>query len=99
MEFMGLVAFGIMMCYYAYPKKVDVLERKVAKLQRGTGGSQMSKIILDLKGKQCKLTLESMLIKCEILEVDEEWIKIIELEKKDPKTKLIRIDDIKSVEM
>lgn len=68
----------------------------------------MSKIISDLTGKKCLIEFDeeplsmsmSAKITADILEVDEEWVKLRFMAKKGGiKTKIIRIDSIKSIEL
>lgn len=105
MEWLGLLALGILLCYSGYPGRVKALERKVKKLERKQqGGSDMSKIISDLVGKECKVILDSGItqLNCTILDADDEWVKISYMENKKstaPKIKILRIEEIESVEM
>ena len=71
--------------------RLDTLERKVKKLERNVnGGSKMSGIIKDL--------IDGFFsTRCTILDVDDEWVKLIVHEKKKELTKIIRIDNIDSI--
>jgi hypothetical protein len=64
----------------------------------------ISKIINDLVGKQCKIETEDLVINdnfdCTVLESDDEWIKITYTDKKNNViTKILRIDNIDSIEI
>ncbi|MEG0894712.1 MAG: hypothetical protein RSE93_03285 [Oscillospiraceae bacterium] len=66
----------------------------------------MSKIISDLIGKECEIQGDSLIfdettsIKCTVLEVDDEWIKISYTDKKNNnKIKIIRIESVENVEI
>ncbi|MBQ4531553.1 MAG: hypothetical protein IJA36_13245 [Lachnospiraceae bacterium] len=67
----------------------------------------MSKIISELIGKKCVITTTDTLqfvgdtkVKCNVLDVDDEWIKISYTEKKgNTKIKIMRIDAIDGVEV
>ena len=52
MEWFGIVALLLLLCYSAYPGKVKRLEMKVKRLEKKQRGvAYMSKLINDLVGK------------------------------------------------
>lgn len=78
--------------------RIARLERKIRQIEnKNNGGNEMSKIIKDLVGMDCTLDVEYSECKCTIVDVDEDWVKIIEHEKKKDTTKIIRIDSIDSI--
>lgn len=79
--------------------RLDTMERKVKKLERNAnGGSKMSGIIKDLIGMECTIDGDGFFsTRCTILDVDDEWVKLIVHEKKKDLTKIIRIDNIDSI--
>ena len=79
--------------------RLDTLERKVKKLERNAnGGSKMSGIIKDLMGMECTIDGDGFFsTRCTILDVDDEWVKLIVHEKKTDTTKIIRLDNIDSI--
>lgn len=79
--------------------RLNTLERKVKKLERNVnGGSKMSGIIKDLIGMECTIDGDGFFgTRCTILDVDDEWVKLIVHEKKKDLTKIIRIDNIDSI--
>ena len=79
--------------------RLNTLERKVKKLERNVnGGSKMSGIIKDLIGMECTIDGDGFFsTRCTILDVDDEWVKLIVHEKKKELTKIIRIDKIDSI--
>ena len=104
MEWIGFIALVLILCYSSYPGKVKKLERKVKLLERKLRGeNEMSNLIKALVNKECVIMLEeefSQIIKGTVLDVDDEWVKIIIKDKKgNIKTKLIRIDGIKNIEI
>jgi hypothetical protein len=110
MEYLGVVAFVLVLSYSGYLKRVKKLERQVKELKRSIKGeSAMSKLISELKGKVCLikdedenaiLTIGSSSIECNVIDVDDEWIKISYKDKKDIiKTKIMRIESIGSIEL
>ena len=59
MEYLGVLAFVIVLCYMSYPDKVKKLERKVKKLEKERcRESIMSKLIEELVGRDCKISSE-----------------------------------------
>ena len=79
--------------------RLNTVERKVKKLERNVnGGSKMSGIIKDLIGMECTIDGDGFFsTRCTILDVDDEWVKLIVHEKKKDLTKIIRIDNIDSI--
>ena len=66
----------------------------------------MSKLISELVGKQCRIKPDEEIelmdswIQCQVLDVDDEWIKIrYEDKKKGVVTRLFRIENIDEVEV
>ena len=79
--------------------RLNTLERKVKKLERNVnGGSKMSGIIKDLIGMECTIDGDGFFsTRCTILDVDDEWVKLIVHAQKKELTKIIRIDNIDSI--
>lgn len=108
MEYFGVLAFIMILFYSSYPGKVKKLESKVKLLsKKQKGESYMSKLIGELVGKECIIKSDAGLeligsnfIKCRVLDVDDEWLKICFIDKKKKEvTKLLRIESIDEVEM
>ena len=108
MEWIGLVALVIVLCYSSYPGKVKRLEATVKRLERKQrGDDSMSKLISELKNKECMVKSDDVLqwvgnpeIKCLVLDSDDEWIKIRFTNKKDKQiTKLLRIENVDEIEV
>lgn len=106
MEYLGIIAFVLIMSYSSYPAKVKKMESKVKKLERNLrGGKSMSKILSELINKKCELVSDVGLeifskreIECVILDVDDEWIKITFTDKKGVhKTQILRVEAIERV--
>ena len=81
MEYLGVLAFVIVLCYMSYPDKVKKLERKVKKLEKERcRESIMSKLIEELVGRDCKISSEKGInfagkteFECHVMDCDEEW--------------------------
>ena len=90
MEYLGVLAFVIVLCYMSYPDKVKKLERKVKKLEKERcRESIMSKLIEELVGRDCKISSEKGInfvgkteFECHVMDCDEEWLKISLKDKK-----------------
>ena len=107
MEWFGIAALLLLLCYSAYPGKVKRLEMRVKRLEKKQrGANYMSKLINSLVGKQCIIRSDSFLgfagkteVSCKIVDADDEWIKICYTEKKGKKVvKLMRIENIDAIE-
>jgi hypothetical protein len=78
MEYCGIIALVLLLCYSAYPRKVKRLEAKVKQLEKKhKGDNYMSKLIDDLVGEQCTIKSESILdfagkteLSCMVLDAD-----------------------------
>lgn len=100
-------------------KKLERKVKKLEQEKRNTEvkekeNENMSKLINELVGKKCILNLDENALdsiaglldnnlECEVIDVDEEWVKVVS-EKKQKKenvkiTSLIRIDNINGVKM
>lgn len=79
--------------------RLDTMERKVKKLERNAnGGSKMSGIIKDLIGMECNIDGDGFFsTRCTIVDVDDEWVKLIVHEKKKDSTMIVRLDNIDSI--
>ena len=62
----------------------------------------MTRLFEELKGKKCIIKQEgdySTPIECKVCDVDDDWVKIIYADKKKGETtKLLRIDNIRSID-
>lgn len=108
MEYLGVIAFVFVMCYFSYPEKIKKMEGKIKRLEREIRGEKsMSKILSELLNKRCVLVSEDGLqivskkeIECIVLDVDDEWIKFTFADKKgNNKTQILRIDAIERVNL
>ncbi len=108
MEWAGWVALMILLFYSSFPGKVRKLEKELKKLKKKQqGGNDMSKIINQLIGKNCKILADqesffdgSLNVECMVLDADEEWIKFTYTDKKNMViTKILRIDSIENIEL
>lgn len=108
MEWLGVAALVLMLCYSSYPGKVKRLEATIKRLERKQKGEYtMSKLISELANKECRITSDAALqlvgnneLNCLVLDSDDEWIKIRFTDKKNNEiTKLLRIENIDEIEV
>jgi hypothetical protein len=104
METIGILAFILVLCNLGLPGKVKSLKADIKTLKhRIKEDTIMSEILKELEGKRCRLTLENSFsgpIECDVMSVDDEWMKIIHYEKKDKTiTKIIKIEQICEVSL
>ncbi|MEM1484566.1 hypothetical protein V6615_06755 [Oscillospiraceae bacterium PP1C4] len=108
MEYMGLIAFVLILGYSSYPSKVKALENEVKKIKKRIGGENaMSKLINGLIGQKCIITTDeaawlsgSDTLHCAVIDADEEWIKISFADSKGVnKTQIFRIDEIERIDL
>lgn len=108
MQYLGLIAFLLILFNMGYPGRVKKLEKQVRKLKKSLKGDDtMSKLINDLKGYKCKLTFNTITSFLdddkrvyEIVDVDDEWVKLAFKDKKGVDKKVIvRIETIDTIEL
>ncbi|MPW26920.1 hypothetical protein GC105_14130 [Alkalibaculum sp. M08DMB] len=107
MEYLGVIAFIIVLGYSSLPNQIKKLDKEIKKIKNNSKGDNiMSKLISDLKGHECVIECKEGLldgktsIECKVLDVDDEWMKISFTTKKgQSKLKVIRIDTIENIEM
>lgn len=106
MEFFGLIAFMLAILNIDLPEKVKKLSQRVKrleKIERKQGEKSMSKMIQSLIGTKCTITFDEGIqmepYLYDILEVDEEWVKISRVEKNGQTViRVVRIDNIKGLQ-
>ena len=77
-------------------KEVTKTDQKLRKKLKGE--TEMSRLIVELKGEKVKLVVNGSIKNYQILDVDEDWVKAVSLDKKQ-NTQLIRIEDIQGVQL
>ncbi|MGT2811303.1 hypothetical protein [Streptococcus minor] len=102
MEFFGVMAFIMAIFNIGLSSKVETLHfrmKKLEKINRKKGESMMSKMIQDLMGSKCQLMFESGVTEeYEIVDVDEEWLKLSRVDKKQQtEIRIVRIDSIREL--
>ena len=100
MEFVWLSFKPLLLLIYAgSQKKIKKLQRRIRSLEKKLKGeTEMSRLIVGLKGEKVKLAVNGSIKDYQILDVDEDWVKAVSLDKKQ-NTQLIRIEDIQGVQL
>lgn len=80
-------------------EKIDALARRVRRLEsKLNGGNEMSRLIKDIIGMDCVIDGDNFMdSRCTILDADDDWVKIVEHQKKKDVTQIIRIDSIENI--
>lgn len=104
LEVFGMFAFAMIIINFDLPDKFKKLKKRVKKLESkmNMGGDiLMSEILKDLEGKKCTIIAESDFtpkLTCTVLKVGEEWIKVVERDKKgNDNTRILKVENIKEI--
>ena len=91
----------LIMVYASSEKKIKRLNKRIRRLEKQVKGNQdMSRILEELKGQTATVTLNGFGTKYEIMDIDEDWVKLSrENRKKEKETKLVRIEDIQGIQL
>lgn len=98
----GLICIALILCFSSYPGRVRNLERRIGIVGNKNGeNNKMLKLINELIGKKCRMVTEDSFgsFDCDIIDADDEWVKIKAYDKKNHKIKLIRILSINNIEL
>lgn len=104
MEYFGIIAFVLVLSQMGSSSKITKLEKEIKRLKRKLeGDNSMSKLLMDLIGHKCLIECENVQLECEVVDVDDEWVKIISKEKKGKrdiiKTQIIPVNSIENIEL
>lgn len=107
MEWFGVIAFILVLCMPSHDKEIKNHETRLKRIEnKSKGDSAMSKLIKETVGHECIIkSPESFALTgnvemtCHVLDVDDEWVKVRYVHKKETKTKLLRISAIDEVEL
>ena len=85
--------------YTSSEKKIKRLNKRIRRLEKQVKGNQdMSRLFEELKGQTVTVMVSGVGFECEILDIDEDWVKLSrENKKKEKETKLVRIEDIQGI--
>jgi len=91
----------IVIFYASSEKKIKGLNRRIRRLEKQVKGNQdMSRLLEELKGQTVTVTVNGFGTKYEIMDIDEDWVKLTRvINKQLSETKLVRIEDIQGVQL
>jgi hypothetical protein len=105
-SYFGLLAFILVIIHMSLPDEVTNLKNRIKKLETKNkarepkGESILSNILKSIIGKKCKIHEHDDFPgnMSRIIELDEEWVKVVEYDKKGKENhRIIRIDLIESI--
>ena len=91
----------LVIIYASSEKKIKRLNKRISRLEKQLKGNQdMSRLLEELKGQTATVTVDGVGFEYEILDIDEDWVKLSrENKKKEKETKLVRIEDIQGIQL
>ena len=101
MEFIWLSFIPLLfLIYTGSEKKIKRLNKRIKGLEKQLKGSkEMSRLLEELKGQTATVTVNGFGTKYEIMDIDEDWVKLSrEGIKQHRVTKLIRIEDVELIQ-
>ena len=91
----------LVIIYASTEKKIKRLNKRIRRLEKQVKGNQdMSRILEELKGQTATVTVSGVGFEYEILDIDEDWVKLTRVNHKQQReTKLVRIEDIQGIQL
>ena len=91
----------LVIVYASSEKKIKKLNKRIKRLEKQVKGNQdMSRLLEELKGQTATVTVNGFGTKYEIMDIDEDWVKLSrENKKKEKEFKLVRIEDIQGIQL
>lgn len=91
----------LVIVYASSEKKIKRLNRRIRRLEKQVkGNKEMSRLLEELKGQTATVTVNGFGTEYEIMDIDEDWVKLSrENKKKEKETKLVRIEDIQGIQL
>ena len=91
----------LVLFYTSSEKKIKRLNKRIRRLEKQVKGNQdMSRILEELKGQTATVTVSGVGFEYEILDIDEDWVKLTRVNnKQQSETKLVRIEDIQDIQL
>ena len=89
----------LLIFYASSEKKIKRLNKRIRRLEKQVKGNQdMSRLLEELKGQTATVTLNGFGTKYEIMDIDEDWVKLSRVIKQHRATKLVRIEDVELIQ-
>ena len=91
----------LVIIYASSEKKIKKLNKRIKRLEKQVKGNQdMSRLLEELKGQTATVLVSGVGFEYEILDIDEDWVKLSrENKKKEKETQLVRIEDIQGIQL
>ena len=91
----------LVIIYASSEKKIKKLNKRIKRLEKQVKGNQdMSRLLEELKGQKATVLVSGVGFEYEILDIDEDWVKLSrENKKKEKETQLVRIEDIQGIQL
>lgn len=91
----------LVIIYASSEKKIKRLNKRIRRLEKQVKGNQdMSRLLEELKGQTVTVLVSGVGFEYEILDIDEDWVKLsCENKKKEKETKLVCIEDIQGIQL
>ena len=91
----------LVLIYTSSEKKIKRLDKRIKRLEKQLKGNQdMSRLLEELKGQTVTVTVNGFGTAYEILDIDEDWVKLSrETNKQQRETKIVRIEDIQGIQL
>lgn len=89
----------IVIFYASSEKKIKGLNRRIRRLEKQVkGNKEMSRLLEELKGQTVTVTVNGFGAEYEIMDIDEDWVKLSRVIKQHRVTKLVRIEDVELIQ-
>ena len=91
----------LLIFYASSEKKIKRLNKRIRRLEKQVKGNQdMSRLLEELKGQTATVLVSGVGFEYEILDIDEDWVKLSrENKKKEKETQLVRIEDSQGIQL
>ena len=101
MEWFGFFIMVSFLFLSRKDKEIKRLRQRIKRVERKIKGeNEMSRLLEELKGQKAMIMVENVGLEHEIVDVDEDWVKLTRADNKgNVTTKLVRVDDIQSVKL
>ena len=102
MDALWILFIPFLVIFYTSPeKKIKRLNKRIKRLEKQVKGNQdMSRLLEELKGQTATVTVNGFGTKYEIMDIDEDWVKLRRVNnKQQSETKLVRIEDIQGIQL
>lgn len=89
----------LILIYTDSEKKIKRLNKRIRRLEKQVKGNQdMSRLLEELKGQTATVTVDGGGFEYEIIDIDEDWVKLTRVIKQHRVTKLVRIEDVELIQ-